>query len=943
MVILRRRDPRGHFKLCLCDQRLVAGHIREIDLRLRVLADAGPPQIVELLGHGTLRAGGLDTLRSEVVCIEVIIRHAVLLRVLRPLVYILVVYLQGVLGAEAVLVGLAVRGVLILSGRKVTFHSGTEHVFLRDGVFLDAGHDGLQLSRLLLFLTVGQLRGRLHLADLLPEVRAGGLLLVPPAAHHAGCHVAGVLGILQFVGLIVKVTAYAVTAHGVHREGLFKHTALGLRCQLRQEEIAQYAAVLIQHIVQLFRRDAQRLAHGLGEHVRTAVVALAGCVVLQALALNVSAVPRPAGAVRVEELRVDERGEYIAGQRVRRCHLVAHGVDGGENVHVLPPHRIRHTVRRDAQQGQLAPLRDLQPVAVAQLEHIVRVLVAVPQIVPLVIVMVQQRVQQGRSDAQRHGPRRQLGPLLRAFGLRYPPDELVKALHAGVQEGHIVGVQHLAQRAGTPEVHGDIGGSIERIRLDGEVAYGFAALLRCLRFLHDAHKLRQTRGLFRGHVQRLHSRHHLAHPALRLLDGAGGVVEHGGVDAAQRLVELPVFPVVLYLRQRPRIVPRKRRSVPRIQSRSLQVSDHVPGKERGVVARYQRLEQVVGAAGHARQLVALRRIRRQRFHGVEQRVVHRHFPQLAIHIGRDDLVLAGPFDGGIVQCLRVELMLVLARLLDVAVYRVRVARPEIVAQQAVREAVFTALTHDLHRLLAQRFMQRHQAFRAALCAAHRLADTHRVQIPAPARGVLVLHAHGGHIVGIELLEEVRVLLCHKPAVHPVLHHVVDVLPYLRLVLRELRVLRQQLLGAGPAVLCGKFIVEHRLVLDGLGLVQIPQQPLPLTRQRRDVRIRILRQPVELGGGVRPNIRVLGVEVAQRRFRLQHLFRLALGQAHAVDVVQVEHIELEVVVEVLPSCADGREHIVEAVPHLPAPHVRLGIRDHVHPGRGRRPCLVVELI
>ena len=557
--------------------------------------------------------------------------------------------------------------------------------------------------------------------------------------------------------------------------------------------------------------------------------------------------------------------------------------------------------------------------------------------------MVQQRVQQGRSDAQRHGPRRQLGPLLCALGLRHPPDELVKPLHAGVQEGYIVGVQHLAQRAGTPEVHGDIRGGVERVRLGRKVAYGFAPLLRGLRLLHDAHKLRQTRGLLRGHVQRLHTRHHLAHPSLRLLDGAGGVVEHGGVDAAQRLVELPVFPVVLYLCQRPRIVPCKRRSVPRVEPRGLQVADHVPGKECWVVSCYQRLEQVVGAASHARQLIALRRVRRQRFHGVEQRVVHRHFPQLSIHIGRDDLVLAGPLDGGIVQCLRVELMLILARLLDVAVYRVRVACAEIVAQQPVREAVFTALTHDLHCLFAQRFMQRHQAFRAALCAAHCLADTHRVQIPAPARGVLVLHAHGGHIVGIELLEEVRVLLCHKPAVHPVLHHVVDVLPYLCLVLRELRVLRQQLLGAGPAVLCRKFIVEHRLVLDGLGLVQIPQQPLPLTCQRRDVRIRILRQPVELGGGVRPNIRVLGVEVAQRRFRLQHLFRLALGQAHAVDVVQVEHVELEVVIEVLPSCADGREHIVEAVPHLPAPHVRLGIRDHVHARRGRRPCLVVELI
>ena len=623
--------------------------------------------------------------------------------------------------------------------------------------------------------------------------------------------------------------------------------------------------------------------------------------------------------------------------------MVAHGVDGGENVHVLPPHRIRHAVRRDAQQGQFASLRDLQPVAVAQLEHIVRVLVAVPQIVPLVIVVVQQRVQQGRSDAQRHGPRRQLGPLLCALGLRHPPDELVKALYAGVQEGHIVGVQYLAQRAGTPEVHGDVGGSIERIRLDGEVAHSFTPLLRGLRFLHDAHKLRQTRGLFRGHVQRLYSRHHLAHSALRLLDGAGGVVEHRGIDTAQRLVELPVFPVVLYLCQRPRIVSCKRRSVPRVEPRGLQVADHVPGKECRVVACYQRLEQVVGAAGHARQLVALRRIRGQRLHGIEQGIVHRHFPQLSVHIGCDDLVLAGPLDGGIVQCLRVELMLVLARLFDVAVHRIRVACAEIVAQQPVREAVFAALAHDLHCLLAQRLMQRHKAFRAALCAAHRLADTHRVQIPAPARRVRVLYAHRGHIVGVELLEEVRVLLRHQSAVYPVLHHVVDVLPHLRLVLREIRVLRQQPFGAGPAVLCGKFIVEHRLVLDGLGLVQIPQQPLPLTRQRRDVRIRILRQPLELGGGVRPDVRIFGVEVAQRRLCLQHLFRLALGQAHAVDVVQVEHIELEVVVEVLPSCADGREHIVEAVPHLPAPHVRLGICDHVHPGRGRRPCLVVELI
>ena len=39
--------------------------------------------------------------------------------------------------------------------------------------------------------------------------------------------------------------------------------------------------------------------------------------------------------------------------------------------------------------------------------------------------------------------------------------------------------------------------------------------------------------------------------------------------------------------------------------------------------------------------------------------------------------------------------------------------------------------------------------------------------------------------------------------------------------------------------------------------------------------------MELGGGVRPDVRIFGVEVAQRRLSLQHLFRLRhnVGPAH----------------------------------------------------------------
>ena len=242
-------------------------------------------------------------------------------------------------------------------------------------------------------------------------------------------------------------------------------------------------------------------------------------------------------------------------------------------------------------------------------------------------------------------------------------------------------------------------------------------------------------------------------------------------------------------------------------------------------------------------------------------------------------------------------------------------------------------------------MERHQLLRTTLRAAHGLSDPHGVPFPSRSRASF-RDTQRRHIVGIELLQEVRVFLRHQATVHTILHQIVDVPAYLLPVLLKLRVLLQRTARPFPAHLGGHVRAEHRLVLDRVRAVhrpQQPQQPQPLPGQLCNIRVKILRHPPELPLRVRPHLRVLHIEVTQGRSGIQHRLLLVLRQAHTVDVVQIEHINLECVVVVLALLPDGREDTVQALSHLLGVHVRLCVRDHADTGRRRGAGLIVELI
>ena len=252
LIKLFRRDNIAALQLRQLLQRGITGHVGKIDLRLCRHAHAGASQPLKLLRDRALFPGRLDALRTKVVGIEVLIADAVGLGGYRPLVHILVVGLEGVLRAEAFPVGLTV-GIVRFQSPPQKFLRGCPVCLLhRQRVFLDTGHHGLQLPGLLPLLLVGQLGG-LHLPDLLPQVRAGGLLLAPEAADHRRRLIAAVLGIGQFVRLIEEVAAYAVAGYHIRCKRLGKHPPLRLRCQRRQQEVAYHAGILIQYIVEFLR------------------------------------------------------------------------------------------------------------------------------------------------------------------------------------------------------------------------------------------------------------------------------------------------------------------------------------------------------------------------------------------------------------------------------------------------------------------------------------------------------------------------------------------------------------------------------------------------------------------------------------------------------------------------------------------------------------------
>ena len=89
--------------------------------------------------------------------------------------------------------------------------------------------------------------------------------------------------------------------------------------------------------------------------------------------------------------------------------------------------------------------------------------------------------------------------------------------------------------------------------------------------------------------------------------------------------------------------------------------------------------------------------------------------------------------------------------------------------------------------------------------------------------------------------------------------------------------------------------------------------------------------------------MVGIELVQRRRCFQHRRFLVLGQAHAVDVVQVEKIHLECVIIVFALGSDGGKDSVQALAHLLCVHIGLRVCDHTDARRTGRPRLVVDLI
>ena len=524
--------------------------------------------------------------------------------------------------------------------------------------------------------------------------------------------------------------------------------------------------------------------------------------VLQSLSLDVAAVPRSAGAGGVEELRVVGGLEDVLIQRVGGCHLIGHGVQHGSDVHIFTANRVAYSIRRNAQHRQLAPLWDLQPQAVLQLEHVVGVLVAVPQLLPLLIVVVEKGVDETGRDAQcrRTGSHHQ--KLFAVFTLRSVAHHLVKALNTGVEEGHVVGVEHLAPRTASAEVDG-------HVRRRQHSVHG--ALHRAVALLHHGHKLRKARRLLHGHVEGLHLVHNLARLCGGFFHRTRHVVKYRGEVAAQRLVLLPHRPVVLDLRQRLGVVLCPRCKVAAVESRRLQVAYRVADGKGRIVSRDQRLVELVDVVHHLRHGVLLRRRRRQCLHRFKQCVVHRHVVELAAQVDGEGVAPLGLHIVDAVEGVDAEIGLILLRIAHVAGDVCVGGVGGVVLQQSRAEAVFAALAHHLHRLLTQRLVEGHQLCVAAGGSAHGLADLHPLFLHRCAEVLKRLTAIGGDVVGIILPQEVCILLGDEPAVHAVLHHVVDVLAHLIAVPGKLRMLPQQPLGSSAAHLRREFIVKHRLV------------------------------------------------------------------------------------------------------------------------------------
>ena len=531
---------------------------------------------------------------------------------------------------------------------------------------------------------------------------------------------------------------------------------------------------------------------------------------MQTFALDVPAVPRRAGVVRIEELCLRPCGGYVLVENVRRRDVALHDLDHVGELRVVPLCLFLRIRRSGREHRQRSSPRDFHPVSVAELEKVVVRFRLVGDVVPLVIVAVQQPVEQLRQNAERRRLDRKRRPRLEALPVGNVPDKLVRALHGRIEKRHKVLVQHLCHRAASGKVRCDVRRAEHRLH---EVALrelsGFHSVRRLAPALvgKDGHKLRKTWRRFDGLSKALIPCRSFAQRVLRLLHHAGRIVQHGGIGSAQRLVLLPDLAVCHDLLPRRREHFRPCCRVRRVERRVLRVSHKISHHEDRVISGTKRLEQVVALLQQLRNVGIGVFVRLKCIHRLRQPLVHRdvvpvipaqngkhivcdrHIQLFAVHI------LIGR---GIVH----HLHLVHARNAFVLVPRLH---------KLLTELVETGVFHHRHRLSAHRRVQRHDDG----VSAHGPSDGVRYDDAAvsprpPCRlSLCALHAHRRHIVRVSLLHRVHMLLCVESGVDAVLQKIVEIGIHPLCESVKLRVGFQQPFGFQLAIVGRDLVSEHR--------------------------------------------------------------------------------------------------------------------------------------
>ena len=250
---------------------------------------------------------------------------------------------------------------------------------------------------------------------------------------------------------------------------------------------------------------------------------------MQTVALDVPAVPRRAGVVGIEELCLRPRGGDVLVENVRRRDVALHDLYHVGELRVVPLCLFLRIRRSGREHRQRSAPRDFHPVTVAELEKVVVRFRLVGDVVPLVIVSVQQPVEQLRQNAERRRLDRKRRPRLEALPVGDVPNKLVRALHGRIEKRHEVLVQHLRHRAAAGKVRRDIRRAEHCLH---EVALrelpGFHPVRRLAPALvgKDGHKLRKAGSRFNSLPQRFIFCRELSGGALRLLHHSGRIVQH---------------------------------------------------------------------------------------------------------------------------------------------------------------------------------------------------------------------------------------------------------------------------------------------------------------------------------------------------------------------------------------------------------------------------------